>query len=137
MEIYGLWETSQQQWCGSQIHSCSYCVNQCNLSMLVENKRTHKNIFPNYLLGIYSGITHARVSYYALTRVLDVRQRALNTIQQGVGWLPRVTCIAGMKVEFWDDNVPVCFSFLQLLATKSCCGLSNASAFQPASIKFV
>jgi FtsZ-binding cell division protein ZapB len=32
---------------------------------------------------------------------------------------------------------PVCFSFLQLLATKSCCGLPNASAFQPTSIKFV
>jgi hypothetical protein len=31
----------------------------------------------------------------------------------------------------------VCFSFLWLLATKSCCGLPNASAFQPASIKFV
>jgi hypothetical protein len=31
---------------------------------------------------------------------------------------------------------PVCFSFLQLLATKSCCGLPNTSSFQPASIKF-
>jgi hypothetical protein len=30
---------------------------------------------------------------------------------------------------------PVCFGFLQLLATKSCCRSSNASAFQPAFVK--
>jgi hypothetical protein len=30
---------------------------------------------------------------------------------------------------------PVCLGFFQLLATKSCCGLSNASAFQSASIR--
>jgi hypothetical protein len=30
---------------------------------------------------------------------------------------------------------PVCLSFFQLLATKNCCRLPNASAFQPASIR--
>jgi hypothetical protein len=37
----------------------------------------------------------------------------------------------------WENNVPVCFGFSQLLATKSCCILPKHLVFQTASIKFV
>jgi hypothetical protein len=37
----------------------------------------------------------------------------------------------------WEETAPVCLGFFQILATKSCCGLLNASAFQPASIRIV
>jgi hypothetical protein len=38
------------------------------------------------------------------------------------------------KTSAWTDttgqaNAPVCFNFLELLATKSCCGLPNAQLF--------
>jgi hypothetical protein len=50
MKVYNLCEDGYKM--------CSYfhCVNRCNLSLLVENKKTHKCIFPYYVLGCGQGI---------------------------------------------------------------------------------
>jgi hypothetical protein len=62
---------SYQLWCGSQKTLWFHSEWRYTMSLLVEDKKTHKSIFSKYVLGIYSGITHSQTSYNALTSGLS------------------------------------------------------------------